>query len=171
MKNSLISVLGIILLVIVSATSSHAQSVYKLESDKPSFSIVFPAEYSKVESSENEGLKNEHYRAEYNQDVYLFKFAEHKSPKVSGENTGYMQASLESFLTAVEGRLIKKNMFTFGESNGLDAFLTLEKKNMNVFYRVLIVDKVQYQIIVITKDEGKSRAVNNFFNSFISPAT
>ena len=98
----------------------------------------------------------------------MFKYKEHTNPADSADNRVYMDASSESFITGIKGTLIKKSDFKYNKTNGLEAYLSLDNKNMNVFYRVLILKRVQYQIIVITKSEEKTAEINSFFNSFNS---
>ena len=145
-------------------------TTYTLKLEKPSFMISFPGEYILEESSENNGLKTELYITMVNDEVYTLKYTEHKNPAISSGNPYYMDASLESFVTGIKGTLSDKKSFKYGKYSGLEAFLTLDDKNMNVFYRVLIIDRVQYQLIVITKSSEKTKMIKNFFNTFICPA-
>jgi hypothetical protein len=96
----------------------------------------------------------------------MLKFSEHKSPAVSGDNRMFMDASLDSFVTGIRGSLMQKNEFKYMQTNGLEAFISLDEKNRFVYYRVLIIDRVQYQIIVITKTKDKSQDTDQFFKSF-----
>lgn len=148
---------------------NSGESVFVLKKDNPSFMIKFPGKYKLEESKEETGLKTELFRYEIGNEVYMFKYTEHKNPAVSSDNKVYMDASLESFVTGIKGTLIKKTDFKYNKTNGLEAYLSLDNKNMNVFYRVLIIKKVQYQLIVITKAEEKNTVINNFFKSFICP--
>lgn len=145
------------------------ESDFILQKDDPSFIIKFPGVYKLEESKEEKGLKTELFRSELGNEVYMFKYTEHKNPAVSGDNKVYMDASLESFITGIKATLIKRSDFKYYKTTGLEAYLSLDNKNMNVFYRVLILDRVQYQFIVITKAEEKTAAIKNFFNYFICP--
>ncbi len=137
-----------------------------LKSDKPKFKISFPADYKLEESRKENGLKTELYKAIKNDNVYMFKYTEHKNPAVSSDNKMYMDASLESFSNGIQADLIKKYEFKQKKQKGLEAFLKISDKNLYVFYRVFIIKHVQYQIIVITKSEEKTPSVTNFFDSF-----
>jgi hypothetical protein len=72
----------------------------------------------------------------------MLKYTEHKNPAISSGNPYYMDASLESFITGIKGTLQKRQSFKYGKYSGLEAFLNLDDKNLNVFYRVLIIDRV-----------------------------
>ncbi|MCD6556533.1 MAG: hypothetical protein J7K64_05000 [Bacteroidales bacterium] len=141
-------------------------SAYLLKSEKPKFQITFPTNYKLEDSKTEKGLKTMFYRAVKNDDVYMFKFTEHKNPAVSPDNQVYMNASLESFVTGIHAELIKKFEFKEKKEKGLEAFLKIPDTQMNVFYRVLIVKHVQYQLIVITKAEEKTEEIINYFKSF-----
>jgi hypothetical protein len=138
-----------------------------LRNEDPAFIIKFPNQYSLKESNEDKGLKSERYESEFKGDIYMLKYSEHKNPAVSGDNRVYMDASLDSFITGIKGTLIQKNEFKYLKTNGLEAFLSIDGKNLYVFYRVLIVDRVQYQIIVITKSKEKTKETDQFFKSLI----
>lgn len=145
---------------------NSATQGFILKSVKPKFSITFPASYKQEEHTVENGLKTELYRAVKGDNVYMFKFTEHKNPAVSSDNKMYMEASLESFVNGIQADLIKKYDFKEKKQKGLEAFLKIPDKNLYVFYRVLIIKHVQYQIIVITKDMQKSIEINKFFASF-----
>ena len=173
MNKLLVSILA---LIIISYSNINAQKTndnskttsHLLTQDNPAFSISFPDEYNLEESSNDNGLKTEFYRSVSGDNVYMFKYTQHKNPAVSSDNEVYMLASVESFVNGIEGTLINKEKIKYKKSNGMDAFLTIDDKNLNVFYRVLIINRVQYQLIVITKAEEKTSGIKNFFNSFNS---
>lgn len=165
-------ILSVFFLVIaffnVYSQNSNDKNISKnfiLKSEKPKFKIIFPAAYKLEESRSEKGLKTELYRAVKYEDVFMFKYSEHKNPAVSSENKKYMEASLESFINGIKATLIKKSEFKQKKQKGTEAFLKIQDKNLNVFYRVLIVKNVQYQLIVITKSLQKSTEINSFFNS------
>lgn len=144
----------------------NASNNFTIKSEKPKFKITFLSEYKLEESKTEKGLKSEFYRAVKGENVFMFKYSEHKNPAVSSDNKIYMNASLESFMNGVGADLIKKYEFKVKKQKGLEAFLKIQDKNLNVFYRVIIVKHVQYQIIVITKTDKKTDEINNFFDSF-----
>jgi len=137
-----------------------------VKSDKPKFEITFPADYKLEESKTENSLETRLYRAVKNENVFMLKYTEHKNPAVSSDNQVYMNASLESFKNGIHADLIKKSEFKEKKEKGLEAFLKISDKDLYVFYRVLIIKHVQYQIIVITKVEDKTKEINQFFNSF-----
>lgn len=153
----------------INAQKVQDKSDFILQKDDPSFMIKFPGKFKLEESKEDKGLKTELFRTEIGNEVYMFKYKEHTNPAVSADNRVYMDASLESFITGIKGTLIKKSDFKYNKTNGIEAYLYLDNKNMNIFYRVLVIDKVQYQFIVITKAEEKNAVINKFFNSFNCP--
>ena len=170
MKNYVLLIMSFIFLMISSQSVSQNNDSSILKSEKPNFKIEFPSNYNLEESNIDKGLKSDLYRCEFNNDIYMLKYTEHKNPAVSGDNEVYMGASLESFITGIKATLINKSKIKYGKTTGLDAYLSLDNKSMNVFYRVLILKRTQYQIIVITKSKDKTVEINSFFNSFISPA-
>jgi len=168
----LISILFIFISVSSNAQKTNDNSGntdFVLKKEKPSFLIMFPNTFNLDQSEEENGLKTELYKCEHEEDIFMLKYSEHKNPAVSSGNPYYMDASLESFITGIKGTLIEKSEFKYFKNKGLEAFLSLDNKNMNVFYRVLIIDRVQYQLIVITKAEEKTPEIEKFFKSFISP--
>jgi len=173
MKKILSSILSLIILsqLNLSAQKTNDKSVDKkdfmLKHEKPNFSIKFPANYKFEESSKNKGLKNEMYRAVLNGDVFMLKFSEHKNPIVSEYNQEYLQASVDALAKGIKGSIIKTEKIDFFNHKGMEASISLNEKSLNVFSRIFIINKVQYEIIVITKSKLKTSLVNNFFNSFV----
>ncbi len=144
-------------------------SAYILKHIAPEFTIQFPNSYVLKESKEDKGLKSELYESVYEDDIFMLKYSEHKNPAVSSDNRVFMDASLDSFVTGIRGTLMNKNEFKYLQTNGLEAFISLDEKNRYVYYRVLIIDRVQYQIIVITKTKEKTQDTDQFFKSFNCP--
>ena len=119
MKKTL-TTLSIISLLVLSVSlnaqkvnDKSLQSEFILKSEKPNFSITFPAKYKLAETTTEKGLKKELYRAVQGNDVYMIKYTEHKNPAVSANNENYMDASLESFITGINATLIKKETFKY----------------------------------------------------------
>ncbi len=139
---------------------------YILKSENPKFQISFPGTYKIEDSKTENGLKTMFYRSVKNNDIYMFKYTEHKNPAVSSDNKMYMEASLESFINGIRADLIKKYEFKNKKQKGLEAFLKIPDKNLHVFYRVIIHKHIQFQLIVITKSEIKTPEINRFFTSF-----
>ncbi len=158
--------LNVFLMNAQKVSDSSEKSGFLLKSENPEYKIVFPTAYKLEESKTDKGLKTEFYRAVKDDNIYMFKFTEHKNPAVSSDNKVYLEASLESFINGIKADLIKKYEFKEKKQKGLEAFLTIPDKNLNVFYRVVIVKHVQYQIIVITKSKEKTAEISKFFNSF-----
>jgi hypothetical protein len=142
-------------------------SLFILKNESPSFLVKFPAAYSLKESSIDNGLKSERYESVFNDDIYMLKYSAHKNAAVTGDNQVFMDASLESFVNGIKGTLIDKSTFKYYKTNGIEAFISIDEKNLYVFYRVLIIDRVQYQIIAITKSKEKTKAIDRFFKSLI----
>ncbi len=145
---------------------NQKENVFVLKSDKPKFSIEFPAKYKLEESKTDNGLKTEFYRCEKNGNIFMFKYTEHENPAVSPDNKTYTEASLQSFIDGIKAELISKYYYKIKKQKGLEAFLKIPDKNLHVFYRITIVKHVQYQIIVITKSDKKTDDISSFFNSF-----
>lgn len=172
MKNHIILLLFIAL---ITFNDSFAQkerddssdTSFILRNEDPSFIIKFPSLFSLKESNEDKGLKSERYESVYNEEIYMLKYSEHKNPAISGDNKVFMDASLDSFVTGIKGSLMTKTEFKYYKTTGLEAYITIDGKNLNVFYRVLIIDRIQYQIIVITKSKEKNKEIDQFFKSLI----
>ncbi len=141
---------------------------FKLYHEKPTFSIKFPNSYFLKENDEVKSLITKHYESTYNNEVFILKFIEHKNHAVSSDNTIFMNTSLDSFVKGIKGDLIERDEFKYNKIKGVEAFLSIKGKDLNVFYRDIIIDRVQYQIIVITKAKIKSTEADNFFDSFTS---
>ncbi len=166
---SLILLVSILLSFSLSAQKTNVSTnntSFKLKKEKPSFSINFPAEYKMEESSDNEGLKTELYRALLGNEVYMLKYTEHSNPVVSSDNETYMNASLQSFETGIKGTIQNSKKIKYNKIKGAEAFLSLDDKNMYVFYRVFIINKVQFQLIVISNEKEKTKNIKTFFESF-----
>ncbi len=169
LKINLILLVSILLSFSLSAQNTNVstkKTSFKLTKEKPSFSINFPAEYKMEESSDNKGLKTELYTALLGTDVYMLKYTEHSNPVVSSDNETYMNASLQSFETGIKGTIQNSKKIKYNKIKGTEAFLSLDDKNMYVFYRVFIINKVQFQLIVISNEKERNRKIKTFFDSF-----
>jgi hypothetical protein len=171
MKKYFFSVLSFFLILNFSSVAQKTidnlcDTCFVLKHQKHGFSVQFPGHYKLKETKEDKGLKSEWFEAIANDEIFMFKYSEHKNPAVSGDNQVYMDASLDSFITGIKGSLIKKSNLKYDKTNCLEALVSINEKNLNAFYRVMIIDHVQYQMIVITKKSEKSEAAEKFFKSF-----
>lgn len=174
--NNILTLLSILSFIIFSQLNLTAQKTndksgnkkaFVLKHEKPNFSITFPASFKLEESSKTKGLKTELYTTILNDDVYMIKYTEHENPVISEYNQEYLKVSVDEFVRGIKGTLINSGNIEFLNHKGIEAYILLNEKNLNVFSRIFIVNKVQYEIVVIAKTKIKTSSINNFFNSFI----
>jgi hypothetical protein len=88
------------------------------------------------------------------------------NPIVSIENEKYVRAALNAFIKGINAVLISDRVIEHNKIKGIEAELSVNNKDMNVFYRLFIVNKVQYELTVLTKLSAKNEEIDKFFNSF-----
>lgn len=170
---TLLSILSLIIFIQFNLTAQKTndksvnEQAFVLKHEKPNFSIKFPTTYKLQESSKNKGLKNEMYRSVNNGDVFMLRYSEHENPVISEYNQEFLQASVNALARGIKGTIVSTEKIEYKNHKGLEALISLNEKNLNVFSRIFIVNKVQYEIIVISSAKLKTSLVNNFFNSFV----
>ncbi|MBI1343559.1 MAG: hypothetical protein GC171_11550 [Terrimonas sp.] len=128
-----------------------------------SFPAAFEESFSEKETT-NGIRKTVKVSASLKDDVYFFSATKHVVDIPEKEKMATV--SVNSFTETIKGEIKKKEPFTYNGNTGAEALIYLPEQNAYVHYRALLIDRFQYQFVVIDKEEGSSEAVSRFFASF-----
>ena len=79
---------------------------------------------------------------------------------------GLADVSLESFNEQVQGDILTQSVYKYGRNEGKSATVSLAEGQVNCFYRVILIDQYQFQMVVVTSDKELNNVGKKFLNSF-----
>jgi hypothetical protein len=167
---SVFSIITTILMIFTCGSNIIAQNrnenLNRPEIKNPECLVEFPTAFILEEQKDENGFKTELYKGVKDNVIYIFQYSEHMNPIVSIENEKYVRAALNAFIKGINAVLISDRVIEHNKIKGIEAELSVNNKDMNVFYRLFIVNKVQYELTVLTKLSAKNEEIDKFFNSF-----
>ena len=154
----------IIVSILFAALMAQAQQKPKYTSEEGKFSIKFPGEYA-VEIDDNEKAKTVKPMCTLNGQTYLASYTLHQTEMIDHDEME--EISVDSFGEAIQAELLSKSVWQVDEQSGIIAFFKIADADIKVEYRVMLVEQLQYQVIVLAAnsdyDEGLAA---KFFKSF-----
>ena len=153
---------------IISSPFCLAQKWVKYENKTARFSTEFPQE-PKEEIEDDETGKA--YTATLSVDGYIFMSSAliHKTNlSVEGLTQEAMaQTSLDAFEKALGATKVTKKNYYIRSNTGLDAEIEVPGFDNPILYRIIVIDQIQYQVVVMKK-EGKAKIgkMKKFIGSF-----
>lgn len=135
----------------------------KYRNDEGKVSIKFPAEFD-VTVEESETATTYQIISELGKDVFMLSFTFHETEMDDPYNLA--QVSLESFNEAVGGELVKETDYKYEDYKGREAIVDLSDAGATVYYRVVIIGQIQYQLAVVDHSGNILDEKDKFFNSF-----
>lgn len=141
-----------------------AQQKQTYSTEEGKFSIKFPNEI-KEEIEESETSKAVKVSCALNEQTFLASYTLHK---IQMENHDEMEEfAIESFGNAIKGTTKFTAEWKLKNHSGLIAQYEMEEQGVRVDYRVLLVDQIQYQLIVLAaNDNFDEELASKFFKSF-----
>lgn len=140
---------------------------YKYESAEFNISIVFPMAFEEtLGQKEVEGKiqKKTSVKGSDGSGHYLASVTKHV---VQMRNHVEMaDISMNAFVETTKGEIKTQAAFMYKEHEGRDAVIYLPAQQSYVHYRVILIGDYQYQIVVVSDIESRSKAISDFFNSF-----
>lgn len=164
MKKNLLKIIVLSLALVITQVS-FAQKSYSYSSSKGNCSLTFPDKYTEKETQGESGLTSTSVQSILdNGDIYLFSFVIHKDNIKKDEELKYAELSLNSFTKSLGGEIKSAKDFKYKSHKGKEAVMTMEN-NYTVYYRVLLVDNMQYQFVYMTTTANEKNA-KKYFKSF-----
>lgn len=152
------------LFIIFSVSLSSQSYAQKLESPEGKFSVQFPCTY-KTESTEGDVQTTHKYTCDKDNVTFFVGYTVHEIDIIEHEELA--QVSVDSFLEAVDGEKVSQEEWKVRKNPGLKAVMTINEGAVLVNYQVVLVDHLQYQLVVLAaKDDFDERAAQKFFKSF-----
>lgn len=140
---------------------AFVQKKYLAEGGK--IGITMPGDYS-VSESEGESVTTTKVTSTIGDVTYLFSWTLHSV--VLEDSKGLADVSLESFNEQVQGKILTQNVYKYGRNEGKNATISLMEGQANCFYRVILIDQYQFQMVVVTSDKELDNTGKKFLNSF-----
>tara|TARA_R110000796_G_scaffold252637_1_gene389656 strand:+ start:94135 stop:94653 length:519 start_codon:yes stop_codon:yes gene_type:complete len=135
----------------------------KYSAEKGKIGITMPGDYS-VSESESESVTTTKVTSTIGDVTYLFSWTLHSA--VLEDSKGLADVSLESFNEQVQGEILTQSIYKYGRNEGKSATVSLAEGQVNCFYRVILIDQYQFQMVVVTSDKELNNVGKRFLNSF-----
>ncbi len=178
MKHSKISrfVMKLLVLLIFCTPQTLSASPlpwYKLQIDKFTsyefkISVIFPSEFEeeiKEKTADNGDItRTLKLKCKKGENTYMLNVTKH--PFNMTDAKGLAETSLEAFARGVKGDIRKQEIFTQKGHEGIDAKLYLSEQNKYVYYRIILVGRLQYQMVIMENNSTLSGNANDFLISF-----
>ena len=146
-------------LVSIAPATSH-----KFESKAANYSIIFPSEFT-IEDESSETFSSMSAQALFDEQLFFAAHHVHQAELIGIEEL--TQLSLDAFVDGVNGTIINQKEWMVSENKGIHASVVSQENDLVGEYKVVIIDKIQYQLTVAS-EKGKWNEANaaKFFNSF-----
>jgi hypothetical protein len=162
MKNIKTSVLLLVVLFL-SASFMLMPKGNHYKSSEGKLSVDFPAEFT-TDREQGDNFENIKTTCIINGQTYLAVYTLHEVEMTNPEELA--QVSYDSFLSAVEGKMITKNEWVVDDNVGIKAIIDMVGKDMHLEYRVILRGNIQYQFLVMANSSDYDGiAANDFFKS------
>lgn len=76
------------------------------------------------------------------------------------------QTSLNTFAEEVGGKVIHETDYHYDDYKGRSAEIEMEEEGATLYYKVILVGQIQYQMVVVTQSGDVTKQKDKFFNSF-----
>ncbi|MGW8123793.1 hypothetical protein ACV07N_14140 [Roseivirga echinicomitans] len=139
------------------------QTNTKYMTEDGKISITMPSEYT-VSESEDGLVKTTKVSSVIGEVTYFFGWTLHEG--TVSDRMMLAEVSLESFVESAEAEILEQRVYKYGKNKGIDATVTLMDGAVNCFYRVIIIDNYQFQMVVVTEEAELNKAEKKFLNSF-----
>lgn len=160
---TLISGITTILLLLSPVLQAQNENWVTYSSDEANATVQLPGEYQ-VSSEVSEDAYTEQIAANDGQNKYIFTYTLHDTPLMDHE--GLSIVALQAFADAAGGQIVQDTDYYYNDHKGKEAVIFMKEDQATVNYRVIIIDQVQYQFIVISLQDAVSDKVKRFFGSF-----
>lgn len=155
----------VLLILFLSIKISAQESDYAYKSEIGKCQIIFPGNYSES-SNFDVSIPYTKVKADFNDDVYYFKFSIHKTDAVLEDNAAFLNSTAESFVVGIKGTILEKKDIKLGKYPGKKLLVSMDNKPLFVHYETFVANHIQYQFFVISKSKDKTKEIKTFLNSF-----
>jgi len=159
----IVLLIGIVFGSVESSAFTPVPGGKKYASKDSKASIVFPAEF-KVEREKNKSPVTTKVSAEIGENVFMFSYTIHD---VTLDDPYHLaEVSLQSFQETLQGEVVKMTDYFYDDYKGREAIIDIPGTIATVYYRVLIVGQIQYQMVVVDQQGDILKKKDKFFKSF-----
>ena len=125
--------------------------------------MKFPGEYE-VSEEQKETHKVVKISSTIGDENYFLSYTVHNMPMK--EHYEMAKVSLNSFAEAFGVEPSNEEDFVYKSHRGRQATLRLEERGIVITYKALLVDQIQYQIVVVQAEDGDQATKEKFLKSF-----
>lgn len=156
----------ILFLLIVSFNYSFAGILkdggsFPFETSEGKAYIVFPCNYTITDDIQDESAT---YKIQASCDDNLFFFAYTIHENEMTDHYEMAKVSIDSFHGVVGGEITSQEDFMIGDYKGVKAVIS--NPGITMYYRVVLVGQIQYQIVVADATGNIDKEMEDFFASF-----
>ncbi|MEM0999064.1 MAG: hypothetical protein AAGN35_18535 [Bacteroidota bacterium] len=156
------------LLLLVGSGSAFSQNWMNYKLDDCSCSFKLPGnEIPEIESEEDGETVIWNYTSEYGSGVYLASYTLYNIATDYSDPIDLAKESLSGFVGAVDGKIVREKPWEYKKHEGIQATIQIASQNIACQYKVLFVDQIQYQLVVMAPvGEYDNDTAKKFFASF-----
>lgn len=151
-------------LLMLTASQLQAQDWLTYSSKRGKFKVLFPGKPEVVDEPKDWGKS---YKAQVKLDEHLFysSYGIHEQRLV--DHAHLSEVSTEAFAEKIGGTIIDESAWKFKGHQGRQLELTIPDKNVRIYYKVILIGQIQYQLVAGVPIEGANdKWVKKFFKSF-----
>ena len=152
-------------LSLLSFTYNPTAKGFKFTSEEGKFSIVFPSSFQSETITQENNTKTVKISAEAKNQNYMATYTIHQ---MEMNNPGSLaQTSLDAFVEAAKGTVQNQSEWKIKNNPGIKSIILLDGQDAKIEYRVIIVGKIQYQVIIVSPNKlWDQKAADVFYKSF-----
>lgn len=163
MKNHLLTLM-LICFVFPTIAINPPEKGFYYSSSAGNFSIVFPTQY-KIETTDNGDSETVKISSTSNEQTYFASYTVHSVELTDLKELA--EVSLNTFSEQLGATVSEQSEWKVNKNSGLKATMNMAEQDIKVQYFVIIVEQVQFQLIVLAKNSSfDQKAADAFIKSF-----
>ncbi len=157
---------GTLFILLVGITSLAPAPKYKYTASEVKMSVTFPAEFT-TENSGNENYKMVKTQAIDGDMVFFVTYSIYDDDFDDSQSSTFLDVSVDAFTEALGADIQKRSEWIVNKKEGVSVTLNSDENDLTGDYRVIFLNKTQFQITAISKKEGwDAKKAKKFFKSF-----
>ena len=126
--------------------------------------MQFPAK-PEISETKKEDATTYKATATKGQTTYFVGFTVHQTQMMDHQELA--QVSLDAFAETLGGIITEQSDWKYKKNLGRQAVVELKEQDARVDYKVILVDQIQYQLVIVSpKADHDAKVAKKFFKSF-----
>lgn len=157
---------GILFILLIGITSLAPAPKYKYTSSEAKLSVTFPAEFT-TENSGTEEYSMVKTQAIDGDMVFFVTYSIYDDQFDDSKSDPLLDVSVDAFTEALGAEVQEKSEWTVNKKVGTAVMLNSDENDLTGEYRVIFLNKTQFQITAIAKKNAwDAKKAKKFFKSF-----